>query len=301
MRRAPGFWQDGMRRAEARSAFLFLLPSILGFICFLLFPLVASFVMSFTNWKLIGTPKFVGFANYARLFTKDPSFYKVLGNTLFFTVEYLVLNIVIAVGLAVWVSSLKRGKTLFRVIFFLPTFAPLVGISVVWLLIFTPNGFFDSVIQALGLPIPNLLLNPTGAMQIIVIVSLWAGVGYNLILFNAAFELVPKSFIEAAMLDGAGPWRRFWHIRLPLISPTLFFGTVMTGITALQVFDQIYALTRGGPGSATATLGFSIYQNGFSNYLMGYAAAISWVMFAIIMALTAFQFRMQRRWVNYGV
>lgn len=296
-----GFWQDGMRRAEARAAFFFLLPGLLGFLIFLLFPLVASFAMSFTNWKLIGTPKFIGLANYIRLFTKDPSFYSVLGNTLFYTAEYLVLNIVVALGLAVWISSLKRGKTFFRVVFFLPTFAPLIGISIVWLLMFTPNGLFDSLVHSLGLPLPNLLLDPAGAMQAVVLVSLWAGIGYNLVLFNAALELVPKSYLEAAALDGAGPWARFWRIRLPLISPTLFFGAVMTGITALQVFDQIYALTRGGPGTATQTLGFSIYQTGFSNYLMGYAAAISWVMFAIIMALTAFQFRMQRKWVHYGV
>ncbi|MDB5726708.1 MAG: transporter substrate-binding protein, partial [Novosphingobium sp.] len=137
------------------------------------------------------------------------------------------------------------------------------------------------------------------AMQAVIIVSLWAGVGYNTVLFNAALDMVPASYMEAARIDGASAWDRFWKIRLPLISPTLFFGTVMTAITSLQVFDQIYVMTRGGPGSATATLGYSIFQKGFQNFQMGYASSIAWVMFAMIMALTAFQFWLQRKWVHY--
>jgi multiple sugar transport system permease protein len=286
-------------RAEGRAAFWFLLPSLLGFLAFLLFPLVASLALSFTNWQLLNPPKFLGLANYIRLFTVDPSFWRALLNTFFYTAEYLVLNIVLAVGMAVWISSLRWGKRFFRLIFFLPTFTPMIGASLVWVLIFTPGGLMDWVVQSLGLPIPNLLVDPAWAMQAIVIVSLWSGFGYNLLLFGAALESIPQTYLDAAQIDGATAWQRFWRIKLPLISPTLFFGTVMTAITALQVFDQVYSMTRGGPGVATATLGFFIYQNGFSTYRMGYASSIAWVMFVIIMALTAFQFRMQRKWVHY--
>lgn len=289
----------GKKKSDLGTAVWFLLPSALGLFAFLIFPLAASLALGFTNWTLIGGASFVGLRNYVTLFTIDPVFWTVLGNTLFFTIEYLVLNIVIALGLAAWISSLNWGKRLFRLIFFLPTFTPLIGASVVWLLMFTPGGLIDWVFATLHLPIGNLITQPHLAMQTIVIVSLWSHCGYNLLLFGAALEAVPKHYVEAAAIDGATPWQRFWRIKLPLISPTLFFGTVMTAITSLQVFDQVYALTNGGPGSATATLGFSIYQTGFTAYKMGYASSIAWVLFAIIMALTAFQLRVQHRWVHY--
>ncbi|MBB3916722.1 multiple sugar transport system permease protein [Rhizobium fabae] len=286
-------------KPETRTAMVFLLPSFLGFMIFMALPIVASLALSFTSWQLISTPSFVGFQNYVRLFTVDPAFYTILRNTLFFAVEYLALNIIVSLTLAVWISSIKHGKAIFRVIFFLPTFTPTIAASVVWLLIFTPDGLADTIIRALGLGLPNFLLNPSWAMQAIVLVTLWANVGYNVVMFNAALDLVPKHYLEAATIDGANAWQRFWRIRLPLISPTIFFATVMTAITSLQVFDEIYAMTRGGPGSATATLGFAIYQKGFANFQMGYASALAWVMFVMIMALTVLQFRMQRKWVHY--
>ena len=248
---------------------------------FMALPILASLALSFTNWQLISTPSFVGLQNYIKLFTVDPAFYTILRNTLFFAVEYLAVNIIVSLLLAVWISSLKRGKAIFRVIFFLPTFTPTIAASVVWLLIFTPDGLADTVIRSLGLGLPNFLLNPTWAMQAVVIVTLWANVGYNVVMFNAALDLVPKHYLEAATIDGANAWQRFWRIRLPLISPTVFFATVMTAITSLQVFDEIFAMTRGGPGSATATLGFAIYQKGFTNFQMGYASALAWVMFVM--------------------
>ena len=192
--------------------------------------------------------------------------------TLTFTVEYLVLNIVLSLGMAVWVGSLSWGKQLFRLVFFLPTFTPLVGIALVWLLMLTPGGVMDWIFAALDLPIPNLITNPRPALQVLVIVSLWSHFGYNMLLFGAALESIPATYLDAAAIDGATPWHRFWRIKLPLISPSLFFGTVLTAITSLQTFDQVYALTRGGPGSATTTLGYAIYSQGFVTYQLGYAS-----------------------------
>ena len=287
------------RRDDRFAAVWFLLPSFLGLAAFLLLPLVASLLLGFTNWTLLGRASFVGIHNYVVLLATDPSFWPVLRNTVFYTTEYLGLNIVISMMMAVWINNLHWGRQFFRVLFFLPTFTPLVGSAIVWLLIFTPGGFMDWVLAALRLPVPNLITDPGLAIQAVVIVSLWSGFGYNLLLFSAALNAIPESYLDAAAIDGATAWQRFWKIKLPLISPTLFFGTVMTAITALQIFDQVYALTRGGPGSSTVTLGYSIYHIGFERYRMGAASATAWVLFVIIMALTAMQLRLQKKWVHY--
>lgn len=289
------------RRRDLRVAALFLLPSFLGLLVFLIGPLVASFLLSLTNWQVMGSAHFVGLANYVRLFTIDPVFWQVLRVTIIYTVQYLALNLVIAVAMAAWIGSLRWGKSLFRLVFFLPTFMPLIGVAVVWQLMLTPGGVIDWVIAALHLPLPNLIATPGLALEALVAVSLWSHMGYNMLLFGAALEAIPAAYLEAATIDGASAWQRFWKIKLPLISPALFFGSVLTAITSLQTFDQVYALTHGGPGSATTTLGFAIYTNGFVNYRLGYASSIAWVLFAIIMMLTALQLRLQRRWVHYDL
>jgi multiple sugar transport system permease protein len=287
------------RRLDALSALGFLTPGLIGLLVFLILPLAASLVLSFTNWKLLGRTSFIGFGNFANVLTVDPVFWQVLFNTVLFTLEYLVLNIIISVGLAVAISNLRWGRQFFRMVFFLPTFAPLVGSSVVWLLIFTPGGAADWVCATLHLPLPNMITDPNWAMQCVVIVSLWAGFGYNLLLFGAALESIPAQYLDAAAIDGTTAWQRFWLIKLPLISPSLFFGIVLTAITSLQVFDQVYALTRGGPGAATQTLGYKIYRDGFISYNFGYASSVAWILFIIIMVLTAAQLRLQRKWVHY--
>lgn len=289
-------WRD-----DRVAAFCFLLPSGLGLIAFLLVPLIASLVLSLTSVSLMGQGGWVGLHNYITLLTIDPSFWGCFGNTCLYTAEYLVLNIVISLTMAVWISNLRWGRTFFRVLFFLPTFTPLVGAAIVWLLIFTPGGLLDWIFHIFGLAIPNLMTSPQLALQAVIIVSLWSGFGYNLMLFSAALDAVPTSYVDAAAIDGSTPWQSFWFIKIPMISPSLFFGTVMTMITSFQVFDQVYALTHGGPGAATQTLGYDIYTTGFERYKMGYASAIAWVLFIIIMALTVLQLKLQKRWVRYDV
>jgi len=289
------------RRSDLPAAIAFLLPGFLGLLAFLILPLFASLVLSLTNWQVIGRTHFIGLANYVNLFTRDPIFWSVFRVTLLYTAEYLILNIICSLGMALWIGSLSWGRQLFRLLFFLPTFTPLIGVALVWLLMLTPGGVIDSSVTALGLSIPNLITSPTYALQVIVIVSLWSHFGYNLLLFGAALESIPSTYLDAAAIDGARPWQRFWRIKLPLISPSLFFGTVLTAISSLQIFDQVYALTRGGPGSATTTLGYAIYSQGFVTYRLGYASAIAWVLFTVIMALTALQLRLQRRWVHYDI
>src|SRR6185437_8969962 len=188
--RATRTWRDTL------SAAGFLAPGLIGLLLFLVLPLFASLVLSFTNWKIMGKTSFIGLDNFSHALTVDPVFWQVLGNTVLFTVEYLVLNIIISVGLAVAITNLKWGKQFFRMVFFLPTFAPLVGSSVVWLLIFTPGGAMDWVVATLHLPLPNMITDPNWAMQCVVIVSLWAGFGYNLLLFGAALESIPQQYLD---------------------------------------------------------------------------------------------------------
>ena len=287
------------RRGDLGTASLFLLPSLLGLTAFLLIPLLVSLLLSFSNWTVMGETRFVGLANYTRLLTTDPIFWKVFGVTVLYTAEYLTLNIVLSLTVAVWICSLSWGRQLFRLVFFLPTFTPLVGLALVWLLMLTPGGIVDWSLASLGLRVPNFITDPAYALQVVVAVSLWSHFGYNMLLFGAALEAIPSTYLDAAAIDGAGAWQQFWRIKLPLISPSQFFGTVLTAITSLQTFDQVYALTRGGPGSATTTLGYAIYSQGFVNYRLGYSSSIAWVLFAMIMVLTGLQLRLQRRWVHY--
>ena len=221
--------------------------------------------------------------------------------TLLYTVEYLVLNIVISVGMAVWIGSLAWGKQLFRLVFFLPTFTPLIGIALVWLLMLTPGGFIDWRDRRAWLADAQPDHDPSLALQVrrdrLAVVAL----RLQPAAVRRGAGIDPAAYLDAAAIDGARPWQRFWRIKLPLISPSLFFGTVLTAITSLQIFDQVYALTRGGPGSATTTLGYAIYSQGFVTYRLGYASSIAWVLFAIIMALTALQLRLQRNWVHYDI
>ena len=185
------------------TAVWFLLPGFTGLLAFLILPLVASLSLSFTNWQIMGQTKFIGIRNYVFALGTDPVFWQVVGNTIVYSVEYLVLNIVVSLMMAVAIINLKFGRQLFRLVFFLPTFVPLVGSSVVWVLIFTPGGFLDWLLASLGIPLPNLITDTRFAMQAVVVVSLWSGFGYNLLLFGAALESIPQQYIDAAAIDGA--------------------------------------------------------------------------------------------------
>ena len=294
-----------MRRLKWREqgiAYLFLAPNMIGFLFFTLFSLVAAFGLSFFRWSLLTTPTFAGLNNYVILFTQDPVFHQILINTLYFVFGYVPLNIVLSLGIAVWLSGNIRGKNLFRIIMFLPVITPAVGVSLVWMLMYDQNGIINQLLYAfLHIHGPNWLGSNTWAMPAVIIMSLWYGFGYNMLVFSAGIQAIPQHLYEAAAIDGAQRWQRFFSITLPLLSPSLFFGLVLTLITSFQVFDQVYILTAGGPGTDTTTLVFYTYQNGFVYFHMGYAATISSVLFVLIMLVTLLQFALQKRWVYYEV
>ncbi|WP_214409202.1 carbohydrate ABC transporter permease [Sphaerisporangium fuscum] len=275
------------RRTEQWSALGFATPSVLGLGLFTLFPVAMAVVMSFFQWPMLGAHEFVGLENFKYLFGEDPDFLAALRNTFVFTGLYVPSNILVALGLAFWIAN-SRWANFWRVLFFVPAITPMVANAVIWKLLF----------QLVGRE-PSLLADGRTALLSVVAMSVWQGFGYNMIVFSAAINEMSPSVLEAASLDGATGLRRLVSVQLPLISPALFFAATMTMINALQVFTQPYILTAGGPGSATETLVMNVYRAGFESRDLGLAAAGAWVLFAIILAVTAVQFLGQKRWVHY--
>jgi len=274
-------------------------PHAIGLALFTVVPIIASLVISLNNWPMLGSPTFVGFDNYSQLLA-DPIFRTVILNTTLFVILYVPLNLIVSMGLAAWLSPKIKHRQIFRVLFFIPTVTPIVANAVIWRMIYQPDGLIDATMQStIGVSAPNFLADENWAMLAIVAMSVWQGFGYNMLIFSAALDSVPESQLEAAELDGAGAWTSFWRIKFPMISPSIFFAAMMTLITAFQVFAQPFILTKGGPGSSTTTLVQFIYNQGFVFQQLGVASAAAWVLFIIILAITAVQFLGQKKWVHY--
>jgi multiple sugar transport system permease protein len=286
-------------RDDRRHALIFLGPSVLGLALFTLFPTVMALVMSLFDWPVFGNRTFLGLDNYGRLLG-DPIFRQVVLNTCLFVVLYVPLNLIVSLGLAAWVSPKIKGRPAFRILFFIPVMAPVVANAVVWRFMYQSGGLLDSVSQSVfGVHAPSFVASSATAMLAIVAMSVWQGFGYNFLVFSTAIDQVPQEQLEAAAIDGAGGLQRFRHVTLPMITPSIFFAITLTLITSFQVFAQPFLLTRGGPGNATQTLVLFIYNEGWRFLHMGLAAAAGWVLFVIIMGITAIQFRGQKRWVHY--
>ena len=288
-----------LARREELAAYLFILPSFAGFVIFLIVPMVASLGISLYDWELLVPPHFIGLDNFAAL-AKDTVFRQVLLNTLTYTVGLVPTNIVVSLGLAVWLNTRLRWVNLYRLAFFLPVVTVTVAVALIWKWLYDPfAGLINLGLHLIGLPGPNWLSDPHWAMPALILMSVWKSFGYNMVLFLAGLQGIPASIYEAATIDGASPWQRLWRITLPLLSPTMFFAVVMTVISSFQVFDQAYIMTGGGPANATDTIVLYIYQNGFQFFRMGYASAIAWVLFTLIFIVTLVQLRAQNRWVQY--
>ncbi|NEA32245.1 sugar ABC transporter permease [Streptomyces sp. SID13031] len=288
----------GLRR-DGRYAWLFLGPSLAGLALFTLFPTAMALGISLFDWPVFGQRTFLGVDNFSHLLN-DPIFRKVIFNTTLFVVLYVPLNVIVSLGLAVWLGPRVWGRQAFRVLFFIPVMTPMVANVMVWRLLLQPGGLFDSGAQSVfGVDAPNFLGSTSWAMPTIVAISVWQGFGYNFLVFSAALDQVPQSQLDSAAIDGAGPLQRFRYITWPMITPSIFFATTLTLITAFQVFAQPFILTGGGPGVSTQTLVMYVYNQGWQFLNMGLAAAAGWVLFVIIMGITAIQFIGQKRWVHY--
>jgi len=274
-------------------------PLVVGLVVFTYGPVVAAAYLSFTKGDYISTPVWVGLSNYNRAF-HDDIFWKALGNTAYYVVGTVPAGIVLSLALALAMNQELRGIVFYRAVFFLPTITSAVAISLMWSWMYNPEfGIVNALLRAVGLKGPMWLASPDWAMPAIMIMSVWRGLGYNMLLFLAGLQGIPRELYEAAEIDGAGSWRRFLHVTFPLLSPTTFMIAVLSIIGGFQVFEYSYVMTQGGPLYSTLTVVLLIYQRGFETFEMGYASAIAYLLFAIILVLTIFQFRGQSRWVHY--
>jgi multiple sugar transport system permease protein len=291
---------SSLRAAERRSAFAFISPAIIGLSVFTVLPTGLAIVMSLFDWPIFGDREFAGLANYTRLLTDTPDFWPALRNSIVFTLLYVPLNLVVALSLALLLGPRLRGRAIFRVLFFIPVVTPMVANVLMWKLVLQPQGLLNGLTtEWFGVTMPNFLADKNWAMLSIVVMSVWAGMGYNMLVLTAALEQLPTSVVEAARIDGAKGFTMLRKVVLPLISPALFFAAVMTIIGALQVFAQPQLLTGGGPGTSTVPLVMFIYETGFQFQDLGLATAAAWLLFVLIIGITALQFRAQKRWVHY--
>ena len=278
---------------------MFISPWILGFIAFTAGPLLLSAVMTMFDWPIIGTPSFVGIKNFIDMFTKDNQFWKSVGVTIKFMVMFVPLNIIIALVLAMLISKPLRGIGIFRTIFYLPSVVSSVAVAIMWGWIFhSEYGLLNYALSLLGISGPRWLSDPSWAIVAIVIASLWS-LGTMMLIFYTAIKSIPKDIYEDAIIAGASPFRTFFSITLPLITPTLLFNLITSTIGAMQELSLVLLLTRGGPVKSTYFYGLYVYRNAFLHFKLGYAAANAWFMFIIILLLTLLIFKSSPLWVFY--
>jgi multiple sugar transport system permease protein len=280
------------RKGDGASGLLFLSPTLIVFSTFILFPVFFSFYLSFQQWNMFSTERtFIGLHNYTRLL-QNPEFWQVLKNTLIYTIGTVPLNMVLSLLIANALNKKIAGKKFLRTAFFAPVIISPVAAAVIWRWIYDPNfGLMNYSINFLGIDAINWLNDPTAAMFALIIMGVWKTFGINMVLFSAGLQGIPEHYYEAAEIDGAGRWSKFWHITIPMLAPTTFFILVMSMITSFQVFDIVYVLTSGGPLGSTKVLVFFVYEQAFQFFEMGYASAVSYILFALLFVLTMIQVR----------
>lgn len=289
----------GPLAGEGRWAFVFLAPTLLGLAVLSAGPILATLAISLTKWDLLTAPSLVGLDNYAALLSDD-RFLKALRNTFFYTIVSVPVGLVIALGIAIALNTRVRGISFIRTAYFLPVVTSTIAIALVWQWIYSPDqGLLNEALGIFGIPSQKWLSNPTLAMPSIIAMSIWQGLGVNVIIFLAGLQAVPSDLLDAASVDGAGSWARFRNVTLPLLTPSIFFTGVLSLIGSFQVFDQIFVLAKPRPTEATITVVYFIYENGFKFFKMGYASAASWILFLIVAVFTAIYFWSQNRWVHY--
>lgn len=289
-----------MARQEEIAFWLFILPWLIGFIAFSGGPILASVGISLSEYSILTPPKFIGIGNYTQLFNDD-LFYKAVLNTVYYVGVSVPLGVMLAFLMAIALNQKLSGQTWFRTIFYLPSVVSGIAVALLWgWLLNSDFGLFNFLLSKIGIVGPKWLFSTTWAMPSIIMMSLW-GVGGSMVVFLAGLQGIPEHLYEAAELDGAGEWGKFWNVTVPMISPVIFFNMIVTIIGAFQIFDQVYIMTngKGGPANATLVYVLYLYRNGFEYFKMGYASALAVVLFIIILGITAFQFAVARRWVYY--
>lgn len=277
----------------------FLAPSLLGLTLFTLLPILASAGLTLFDWDLLTSPTFVGAANFVNL-VSDQNFRQAFWHTLQYMIGYIPSVIVLALLVALALKQTSRWNVALRISFFLPVVSAWVAVALIWKWLLNPKfGLFNYLLSLIGIAGPDWLFDPQWAMSAVILTSVWKDIGFVMVMFLAGLQAIPKEYYEVAALDGASPWQQLRSITIPLLSPTTFFVIVILLINSFQVFDQVWIMTEGGPAGATSVLVEQIVKHAFAYSRMGYAAAMSWVLFVLVFVATLLQNRLQRNWVTY--
>lgn len=286
------------QRRDLRDGLLFTSPFILGVLALWVGPMLYSLYLILHDWNMLAAPKFIGLGNFERMLN-DPLVGKSLVNTAYYTFLGVPLQLLVAFSLAVMLNQQIRGLGIYRTVYYLPSITPAVAFAVVWIQILNPEfGVLNQVLSWFGLGPVNWLFNPAWSKPALIIMILWL-TGFQMIIFLAGLQSVPKELQEAAEIDGANTWRRFVTVTIPIISPIILFNMIISIIGSFQVFTAVFIMTDGGPQDSTLFTVLYLYRNAFELFKMGYAASLAWVLFLIIMIFTAIQFFFANRWVYY--
>lgn len=289
-------------RKRTLIGYAFILPNIIGVTLFTLIPMIYSLIVSFTDWdytKGFGNFEWIGLTNYIEMWT-DEWFTTSFINTIAFTVVVVPMTVGLALVLAVLIDKYCFAKLPIRLAMFMPYISNIVAVAIVWVMMYSPWGPFTQMVQAFGVENPPQWLgDPNWALPAIMIMQIWSGVGYAIMIYTSAIQSLPQDVYEAAEIDGANGIQKFFYLTLHFLSPTTFFLVITTVITSFQVFAPIQIMTRGGPGSSSNVLVYYIYTSAFTFYKMGYASAMSWILFILLFIITMIQWRGQKKWVSY--
>lgn len=281
-----------------RWGWLMVSPYLIHLLAFTAGPILAAAYFSFCRYELIQAPTWLGIDNYTRMFS-DKNVRDALSNSLFYIATYVPSSMVISLAVALALNQRIRGMSVYRAIFFLPVVSSGVGIALLWSWLLNKHGLVNHFLELAGIGSVSFF-GFQWALRSVVIMSVWSSLGSLMVYWLAGLQGVPQELYEAAQIDGAGTWQRFWRVTLPFITPVAFFLIIMGVIGSFQVFTATYIMTGGGPGNATLTIALYIYQRAFTGYEMGYASALAYLLFAILSVITFAQWRMQSRWVFYG-
>lgn len=290
-----------LKRREAVAGLLFVLPWIISLLAFTVYPVVASFYFSFTQYSIVQAPKWVGLENYVTMFTADPAFPVSVSNSAYYALLAVPLGLLAALGIALLLNLKVKGIGVYRTLFYLPSLAPPVAATIIFIVMFQPQGgLVNTMLGALGIRGPAWFADPDWAKIGLVILSLW-GVGAATLIFLAGLKDIPQEMLEAASIDGANTWQRFWRITIPLLTPVILFNLVMGVIASFQVFTSALVIggTTGRPQESLLMYMVHLYRNAFRYFNMGYASALAVVLFIVIMGITLLIFRATRSWVFY--
>ena len=285
-------------RREWFEGYLFASPFIIGFLVFVAYPMGYSLWLAFQRWDLIGDPRFIGFANFEKMLT-DPLAQQSLYNTAFYTIFAVPIQLVISFVLAMALTQRVRFRDMYRAGFYMPIIVPMVAASVVWQRVLSPDfGILNEFLGWFGIPPQPWLFNPALAKPAFIFMSFWM-IGRQMVIFIAGLMTIPTSLLEAASLDGAGPLQRLRHVTIPLMTPLIFYNMVIAIVNSFQIFVPARIMTDGGPENATLFMVLNIYRQGFQFFNMGYASAMAWELFIIVLGFTIAQFYLQKKWVYY--